>query len=244
MAKEPEARTVLVTGAAGGMGRELTARLLDRGWKVAAVDLVLAPAPAGEHSERFLAIAADGASLERMNSAVAEIVAHFGGIDAIVTASGLFAPQDFVETTEADWALALSANLLTVLCAARAAVPVLQQRGGGSIVTISSTAGEYGSIRPAAAYAAAKGGVIALTKSLARELADSGIRVNSVSPGPVATPMLGADTDAARELAASRTLIGRVGEPSDIAHAVIYLLDDTASWVTGTVLQVNGGSLI
>jgi NAD(P)-dependent dehydrogenase (short-subunit alcohol dehydrogenase family) len=117
-------------------------------------------------------------------------------------------------------------------------------RGGGSIVNFASTAGEYGSVRAAAHYAAAKGGVIALTKSLAREVSPAGVRVNAVSPGPTDTPALLAATPEQRAIAGSRTLFGRLGQPHEIAGACVFLLSPLSTFVTGTVLQVNGGSLL
>jgi NAD(P)-dependent dehydrogenase (short-subunit alcohol dehydrogenase family) len=120
----------------------------------------------------------------------------------------------------------------------------MAERGTGSIVNFASTAGEFGSIRPSAAYAAAKGGVIAFTKSLAREVSPHGVRVNVVSPGPVGTPMLDAESEAAQAQVAERTLLGRLGTPGDIAEGVAYLIGDGAGWVTGEVLRINGGSLI
>ena len=117
-------------------------------------------------------------------------------------------------------------------------------RGRGSIVNFASTAGEYGSIRPAAHYAAAKGAVIALTKSLAREASPHGVRVNAISPGPTDTVALLAATPEQKAAAGARTLFGRLGRPEEIAAGCVYLFSDMSSFVTGTVLQVNGGSLL
>jgi NAD(P)-dependent dehydrogenase (short-subunit alcohol dehydrogenase family) len=111
-------------------------------------------------------------------------------------------------------------------------------------VNIASTAGEYGSVSPAAHYAAAKGGVIAMTKSLAREVSPHGVRVNAVSPGPIDTAALGAVSDEAKARIGARTLFGRLGRPHEIAGACIYLLSPLSTFVTGHVLRVNGGSLL
>jgi NAD(P)-dependent dehydrogenase (short-subunit alcohol dehydrogenase family) len=117
-------------------------------------------------------------------------------------------------------------------------------RGRGSVVNFASTAGEYGSIRPAAHYAAAKGALIAMTKSLAREVSPHGVRVNVISPGPVDTPMLAPADAAQRAQITARTLVGRLGRPEDLAEAALYLGSGDSTFVTGEVLRVNGGALI
>jgi len=118
------------------------------------------------------------------------------------------------------------------------------ERGHGSVVNFASTAGEYGSISPGAHYAAAKGGVIAMTKSLAREVSPHGVRINVVSPGPTDTVALGAATAEQRAAAGARTLFNRLGRPEEIAACCVFLLSEMSAFVTGTVLQVNGGSLL
>lgn len=240
----PQPRTAIVTGAAGGMGRHLTARLHERGWNVAALDLVAPPLPEGTGGAETAGYTVDLADHALVAAVVHEVVERFGAVDAAVNLAGAFVPGPFVESTPEDWMRSISANLLTSMNLAHAVLPHWLERRAGSLVLTSSTAGEYGSIRPAAAYAAAKAGVIGFTKSLAREVGGAGIRVNAVSPGPVRTAMLGAVTSEQLQAGADRTLLGRLGEPEDIGDAVIFLAEDTASWITGTVLQVNGGSLL
>jgi NAD(P)-dependent dehydrogenase (short-subunit alcohol dehydrogenase family) len=138
----------------------------------------------------------------------------------------------------------LTANLLSAIASCRAVLPGMLERARGAVVNFASTAGEYGSIRPSAVYAAAKGGVIAFTKSLAREVSPCNVRVNCISPGPIDTPALQAASPEDRVATAARTLLGRIGTPRDIANGVLYLVSDESSFVTGTVLQVNGGSLL
>jgi NAD(P)-dependent dehydrogenase (short-subunit alcohol dehydrogenase family) len=130
----------------------------------------------------------------------------------------------------------------TTFVACRSALPEMIARQCGSIVTFASTAGEYGSISPGSHYAAAKGAVIALTKSLAREASPHGVRVNAISPGPTDTVALGAATPEQRASAGARTLFNRLGRPEEIAASCVYLLSDLSAFVTGTILQVNGGS--
>jgi NAD(P)-dependent dehydrogenase (short-subunit alcohol dehydrogenase family) len=169
---------------------------------------------------------------------------RLGPIAGLVNVAGRFVIESFVETAEEQWTTMLDANLLTAFAGCRAVLPGMLERGTGSIVNFASTAGEYGSIRPSAAYAAAKAGVIGLTKSLAREVSPQGVRVNAISPGPIDTPALQAASPQQRSETIARTIVGRIGTPRDIAEGVLYLLSDASSYVTGTVLQVNGGSLL
>jgi NAD(P)-dependent dehydrogenase (short-subunit alcohol dehydrogenase family) len=172
------------------------------------------------------------------------VEAELGPVDGLVNCAGLWAPLPFGEIDERAWAETLAGNLATTFATCRAVLPGMVERGAGSVVNFASTAGEYGSIRPAAHYAAAKGGVIALTKSLAREVSPHGVRVNAVSPGPIDTPAFGAATAEQRAAAGTRTLFGRLGQPYEIAGACVFLLSPLATFVTGHILDVNGGSLL
>jgi NAD(P)-dependent dehydrogenase (short-subunit alcohol dehydrogenase family) len=240
---------VLVSGAGGSIGREVCRGLLAEGARLGAVDqadealldfgaeLKAADAPA-------LVERCDAADLGQVTDFASRLAATYGEIDALVNVAGFWRIVDFADSTPEHWSEMLRANLLTAMTTCRAVLPEMIGRGGGAIVNFASTAGEYGSIRPSAAYAASKGGVIAFTKSLAREASPHGVRVNAVSPGPIDTPMLQAASAEARARAASRTLLGRMGTPGDIAKAVCYLASDDAAFVTGEVLRVNGGSLL
>lgn len=242
-------RVVLVTGAAGTIGREVSRVLAAHGAQLALTDM--AEAPLGSlmselegTAEALWGRAGDGANYAEFAGLVAEATQALGPPQVLVNVAGTFKFADFVNTVPADWSEMVSANLLTALVACRSVLPAMLEAGSGAIVNFASTAGEYGSIRPAAAYAAAKAGVIGFTKSLAREVSPLGVRVNAISPGPVDTPALKAVTESERAAASARTLLGRLGEPRDIAHGVLYLASDESAFVTGTVLQVNGGSLL
>lgn len=228
--------TVLVVGAGGGMGSVLCDRLASQGAEVIALDRHRGATDGGTRIH-----ACDASDIASVYKAL-QPLADASRISALVNMAGVFEVVDFAESDPEHWQRMVDANLLTAMTTARAVLPVWLGRGSGVIINMSSTAGEYGSIRPAAAYAASKGGIIAFSKSLAREVSPAGVRVNVVSPGPVETSMLGAESEEAHRAAVSRTLLGRLGTPDDVVDGVLYLL--TATWITGEVLRINGGSLI
>lgn len=230
--------TVLVMGAGGSIGGSVCAGLSAAGAKVVAFDRV-----GGVTGEGVTVHECDAADLDSARTSIERQV-DCGQVDGLVNVAGMFEICEFASSSPDQWAAAISANLLTTLTTCRVLLPAWLERGSGAIVNFASTAGEFGSVRPAAAYAAAKGGVIAFSKSLAREVSPKGIRVNVVSPGPVNTSMLQVESPEALREATSRTLLGRLGRPEDIASAVTYLISPDSSWVTGEVLRVNGGSLL
>jgi 2-hydroxycyclohexanecarboxyl-CoA dehydrogenase len=244
-----QGKTILVSGAAGVIGRGVCQELAAQGATLGLTDRIGAPLASltrelAEAGAKVHAVTADGADAAEAAAMVAELQRELGPLDGLVNIAGVFHIADFVDTDEAQWQEMIAANLFTAMHSCRLVLPNMLARGHGSVVNFASTAGEYGSIRPAAHYAAAKGGVIAFSKSLAREVSPRGVRVNCISPGPTDTPALQSGDPAGRAAAAARTLVGRMGTPADHAHAVVYLLADESTWVTGTVRQVNGGSLI
>jgi NAD(P)-dependent dehydrogenase (short-subunit alcohol dehydrogenase family) len=235
---------VILTGATGGIGATVARMLVAARARVAVTDL------AGERVDELAAQldcygeAIDVSSWDAFAAFHRRVEGELGTVGGLVNCAGLFMPLAYDEIDERAWAETIAANLETAFTACRAVLPGMVARGAGSIVNFASTAGEYGSIRPAAHYAAAKGGVIALTKSLAREVSPHGVRVNAVSPGPIDTPAFGAATPEQRAAAGARTLFGRVGQPHEIAGACVFLLSPLSTFVTGHVLGVNGGSLL
>jgi NAD(P)-dependent dehydrogenase (short-subunit alcohol dehydrogenase family) len=237
-------QTVILTGATGGIGATIARMLVAAGARLAVADL--AEERVGElaselgcHGE-----AVDVSSWRAFAGFHERVEAALAPVDGLVNCAGLWAPRPYDEIDERAWAETLAGNLGTAFAACRTVLPAMVARGSGSVVNFASTAGEYGSIRPAAHYAAAKGGVIALTKSLAREVSPHGVRVNAVSPGPIDTPAFGAATTEQRAAANARTLFGRIGQPHEIAGACVFLLSPLATFMTGHVLRVNGGSLL
>lgn len=240
-------KTVLVTGAAGAIGSEVCRLLAAEGARLAVTDVNgegLTALLGDLGADAAWGCAVDVTVFADFGDFVAEASGRIGAPQVLVNVAGLFRMEAFHSSAPDSWAQIISANLVTTLVACRAVLPAMVAARGGSIVNFASTAGEYGSIRPAAAYAAAKAGVIGFTKSLAREVSPGGVRVNAISPGPVDTSAFQAVSPEDRAAAEARTLLGRMGMPLDIAHGVLYLASDESAFVTGTVLQVNGGSLL
>ncbi len=240
-------RRVVLTGAAGGIGRILAEVL-----RAAGADSILLDRPGDLLDDLGASLSDDHTLVEAVDvtdrAAVAatrdRVVSERGPIDGLVNCAGLWRPAPFAEVDATAWDDTVAANLESAFVCCQALLPGMLERRSGSIVNFASTAGEYGSISPAAHYAAAKGGIIALTKSLAREAGPGNVRVNAVSPGPTDTPALGAASPEQKAAVGARTLLGRLGQPHEIAHGALFLLSPLSTFVTGHVLRVNGGSLL
>lgn len=235
---------VVLTGATGGIGRTIARMLVAAGARLAVTDLA-----AGSVQDLAAELGCHGAAADVSSAAAfarfhSDVEAELGPVDGIVNCAGLWAPLPYEQIDEAGWAKTIAGNLGTAFVACSTVLPGMVERGRGSVVNFASTAGEYGSITPAAHYAAAKGGIVAMTKSLAREVSPSGVRVNGVSPGPIDTVALGAATPEQKAAVGSRTLFNRLGRPYEIAGACVFLLSPLSTFMTGTIVQVNGGSLL
>lgn len=233
-------RRAFVTGAAKGIGAAIARRLAAGGAATVLADLDGDGAGALAAETGATAVALDVSDTVRVRDAVAT----HGPFDILVNNAGIDQHAFFTDTSEADWHRLLGVNLLSVFATVHAALPAMQAAGFGRIVNVSSEAGRLGS-RGGAVYAAAKGGVIAFTKSIARENARFGITANCVAPGPVDTPLVraGVATGGARLLQAmtDATLVKRLGTPDEVAAAVAFLVSDEAGFITGETLGVSGG---
>jgi NAD(P)-dependent dehydrogenase (short-subunit alcohol dehydrogenase family) len=245
-----EGRVALVTGGSSGIGRAVVARLVAGGASVVAFsnDQAALPTFAGDGVHPC---AGDVTRTEDLERAVTLAESRFGGLDILVSAAGIICNGAVDELAEADWSRTLAVNLTGAFLAARAAVLALRRRGGGAIVHIVSASAYV--VRPRmAAYAASKGGLLALTRAMAIDYASDRIRVNAVCPGPVDTPMLrrawesfGPGFDAEAQLAriGAAMPIGRIGTPEEVAEIVAFLASDRASLITGADIKADGGML-
>jgi 2-hydroxycyclohexanecarboxyl-CoA dehydrogenase len=233
-------RRALVAGGASGIGAATAAR-----FAAAGVDVVIADIDAANGARLAIDIGATFVAVDLTDhAAVSAALAHRGTFDILVNSAGADQHAFFTQTEPKDWARLIALNLGTVFNTTHAVLPGMQQARYGRIVNVASEAGRLGS-RGGSVYAAAKGGVIAFTRSLARENGRMGITANVVAPGPIDTPMLrGAVEDGGEKLMAamtSATLVGRLGTPQEVAAVIAFLASDDASYVTGEVLGASGG---
>jgi len=239
---------VLITGALTGIGRATAAAFAKNGASVVASGRREAEGKALEAELRSLGaeavfIRADVRREDDVRGLVEQAVARFGRIDAAVNAAGTEGrPGPVTEQSAESYAATFDTNVLGTLLSMKHELRVMQAQGRGSIINISSTYGHEGAAG-ASVYAASKHAVEGLTKSAALEGAKSGVRINAVAPGPTDTGMLNRFTGTSeRKAALTRTVpLGRVGDPTEIAHAVIFLASDNASFITGQILAADGG---
>lgn len=234
------ARTVVVTGGATGIGREISTTLADAGWRVAIWDRT---SPESPLHDRILSVTADVTEPTSLETALRRTEREIGPIDALVNNAGIDHVGPFVESTPHQWDDIVSVNLLGAIRCTRLVLDGMVERSHGRIVFIASDAGKVGGANEAV-YSASKGGVIAFAKALAREVASSGLLVNSVCPGPVQTALLRQLSEHSSQQVARMTRaipLGRVGHPSDVAALVGFLLSDGANYITGQAWSVSGG---
>ena len=244
--KDLKGKICLVTGGTRGIGRAIALALADAG-----ADILFTYQHSKEQAEevcknlqgrgvRAHAYQANVASSEEVHSTVKVALAEFGPISILVNNAGISRDKSFIKMTKAMWDEVLGVNLDGLFNTTQAVLPAMIESGWGRIVNVSSIIGQTGNFGQAN-YAVTKGGVIAFTKTLARELARKGVTVNAVAPGFIQTDMLKEMPASALEQVKAMTPLGRLGKPEEVADAVAFLASPRAAYITGQVLAVNGG---
>lgn len=236
----------LVTGAAGGLGRAVVARLRERGHRVWATDLTLAEIPCGAPMG---VSSLDVTDAEAVHECIARVGAEWGRIDHVVHLAGRAGHGPIDTVSLEDWNALLAVNLTSAFVIAKAAHAALASTRGTLTLTSSTNGLNGGGRLSGPAYAVAKAGIINLVRYLAKEWASEGIRVNCIAPGPVATPMVtgrfsGETMTALEQSVPLVRADGRIGTPRHFAHAVDYLVSPDAAFVTGTVMNLSGGLVL
>jgi 2-hydroxycyclohexanecarboxyl-CoA dehydrogenase len=238
-------KVAVVTGAASGIGKATAEALAEAGATVVAADIdrdkgetAVAAIRAKGHKAHFIAVdLTDEASIKAFADAVQ---AKFGAVDILINGAGWGKTHPFWEGTPEFWDKVVALNFVGPMQLAKALLPKMMERGSGKVVNIASDAGRVGSLGETV-YSGAKGGLIAFTKSLAREMARYSINVNCVCPGPTETPLLFAVPEKHLEAFKKAIPFRRFGKPSEVADAVVFFASDRASYITGQVLSVSGG---
>jgi glucose 1-dehydrogenase len=247
--KSPTPPTVLITGAAGGIGRATVYLFAKSGWRVIGVDR--SPYGNAFPQDGFF-IQSDISIGGNLESIFKQVQTHTGYLNALVNNAAVQVAKPIMQTSVEEWDAVMASNLRSVFLSAKLAFPLFSVAGKGVIVNVSSVHAVATSAN-IAAYAASKGGLLALTRAMAIEFAPNNIRVNAILPGAVDTPMLraglvrehvhGGDIQTRLDNLARKTVNGRIGTPEEIAHAIYFLADDTqSSFMTGQAMIVDGGA--
>lgn len=244
-------RGVVVTGGAGGIGKAIAGQFAAAGARVCVVDLDHAAAAAViaglDDPARHLAVGTDLRDLTTHEATLAAALEAFGRFDVLAHAAAVLRRRASVEdVTEDDWDFQLDTNLKGTFFLNRLAARLMRRQGrGGRIVNFTSQGWSTGGFGGSVVYAASKGGIVSMSRGLARTWAPEGITVNTVSPGAADTPMMrGGLTDEAIDAFVSTIPLGRMAEPDEVASAVIFLASDHASYITGATINVSGGQLM
>jgi 3-oxoacyl-[acyl-carrier protein] reductase len=240
-------KIALVTGAGGTMGRAVVAALIEDGCRVGLIDVnaqSMAPLEA-MYGDAVVAVACDISDQQAVLAAQARVELQLGPIDVLVNNAGILSNNKIEATSQAEWRRVLGANLDGAMFWAQAVVPGMKARRWGRIINTSSLAAKTGGLTAGTAYAVSKGAMSALTFSLARELAPFGVTANGIAPAYVKTPMITEQlTEAQRQELLKQIPVGRFCEPEEFAHTVRFLASPMSGFITGEILDINGGLLM
>lgn len=236
-------RTAIVTGAASGVGKECTGMLVAKGYRVAAMDLrdeaIAAAFP--NAGDKVVPIAVDIGDIGACQTAVAQAVKVLGGVDALLHFAAIWVGTPWDKSEPAEWDRIVAVNIKGTFFLTQAVAHHMVERGRGAIVLTTSDSVNVGGVAGGPAYVASKGSVVGLTHSLAKALGPKGVRVNAVSPGVIDTPMTTAWPKAVKDGAVAATPLGRLALPADVASVACFLVSADAGFVTGEIVEVNGG---
>lgn len=241
-------QVTLITGGARGIGKSIAEKFADNGSDLVIVDVnedaaIETAAEMEKKGIKAIAIKADVSSADEVEAMFQKVVEDFGKIDILVNNAGVTRDNLLLRMKESEWDLVININLKGVFLCTKSAVKRMSKARSGCIVNVASIVGQMGNAGQAN-YTASKGGVIALTKTTAREFAARGIRANAVAPGFINTDMTKSLPEPVKEDMLSRIPVGKMGESEDIANAVLFLASPMSAYITGHVLSVNGGMLM
>ena len=239
-------KTALITGAARGIGKALALKFAEEGANIAFTDLVIDESGEETRKEieakgvKCLAYASNAANFEETAEVVKKIHEDFGTIDVLVNNAGITKDGLMLRMTEAQWYAVINVNLKSAFNFVHACLPIMMRQRGGSIINMSSVVGVHGNAGQAN-YAASKAGMIALAKSVAQEMGSRGVRANAIAPGFIETAMTHQLSDEVRKEWMKQIPLRRGGQAEDVANVAVFLASDLSSYVTGQVIQVDGG---
>lgn len=241
-----EGKVALITGAARGIGKALAIKFAQEGADIAFTDLVIdengkkTEEEIASYGVKCIGYASNAANFEETEEVVKKVHEDFGHIDVLVNNAGITKDGLMMRMTEGQWDAVISVNLKSAFNFIHAVLPIMMRQRSGSIINMASVVGVHGNAGQAN-YAASKAGLIALAKSIAQEVGSRGIRANAIAPGFIETAMTAALPESVREDWCKKIPLRRGGKPEDIADVAVFLASDMASYVTGQVIQVDGG---